>query len=389
MRPPLTRRFALASLALAALLAACGGGGADTDARTEVSSLRVIGDSLADVGTFGLRFTVQRSAEHPNDIYPERVSQMFGLGKGCNFFVFTGTSFAANSTPGCTNYAIGGAVINPAASGLSGADPRGLPVQYATATAAGNFAAGDLLLIDGGGNDAADLVGAYLAAGGGDIATYTTLLVTLLTADQINAALAGGAAGLAAIGNTYMTALGDRAYDLLKAGALDKGAQRVALLNAPDITLTPRFQMVLDSIAAANGGGDAGAAARAQAQALFSGWVASFNAQLATRVAGDSRIALVDFYTEFQNQVANPAQFGLTNVTTPACPITGIGSDGLPTYTFATCTNAALDADPPDGVSGAGWYDTWAFSDGFHPTPYGHQLLSQLISRSLAQAGWL
>jgi len=30
-----------------------------------------------------------------------------------------------------------------------------------------------------------------------------------------------------------------------------------------------------------------------------------------------------------------------------------------------------------------------AFSDGFHPTPYGHQLMSQLVSRSLAQAGWL
>lgn len=390
MRPPLIRHFAFASVALAALLAACGGGGADTEARTEVSSLRVIGDSLADVGTFGgVRATIQRSDAHPNDMYPERVAQMFGLGKGCNFFAFDGTTFVANPTPGCTNYSIGGGVVNPTASGLSGADPRGLAVQYATATAAGNFAAGDLLLVDGGGNDAAALVGAYLAAGGGNIAAYTTLLGTLLTADQINAALAAGAPGLAAIGNTYMTALGNRAYDLLKTGALDKGAQRVALLNAPDITLTPRFQLVLDSIAAANGGGDAGAAARAQAQALFSSWVASFNAQLAARAAGDARIALVDFYTEFQNQVANPAQFGLTNVTTPACPVTGIGPDGLPSYTFSTCTNAALDAAPPAGVSGAGWYDTWAFSDGFHPTPYGHQLLSQLISRSLAQAGWL
>lgn len=390
MRPLLKPHFAVAGLALAALLAACGGGGADTTPRTQVTSLRVIGDSLADVGTFGgVRATIQRSDAHPNDMYPERVSQQFGLGRGCNFFAFNGTTFIANPTPGCTNYSIGGGVINPSASGLSGADPRGLPVQYATATAAGNFAAGDLLLVDGGGNDAAALVGAYLAAGGGNIAAYTTLLGTLLTADEINAALAAGAPGLAAIGATYMNALGDRAYDLLKAGALDKGAQRVALLNAPDITLTPRFQMVLDGIAAANGGGANGAAARAQAQALFSGWVVAFNTRLASKVAGDSRITLVDFFTEFTNQVANPAQFGLTNVTTPACPITGVGSDGLPTYTFATCTNAALDAAPPAGVSGAGWYDSWAFSDGFHPTPYGHQLLSQLISRSLAQAGWL
>jgi outer membrane lipase/esterase len=67
-----------------------------------------------------------------------------------------------------------------------------------------------------------------------------------------------------------------------------------------------------------------------------------------------------------------------------------VGSDGLPTYNFATCTDAALSAAPPAGATGgANWWKTWAFSDGFHPTPYGHQLLAQLISRTLAQAGWL
>ena len=30
-----------------------------------------------------------------------------------------------------------------------------------------------------------------------------------------------------------------------------------------------------------------------------------------------------------------------------------------------------------------------AFSDGFHPTPYGHRLLAASISRALARAGWL
>jgi outer membrane lipase/esterase len=48
-----------------------------------------------------------------------------------------------------------------------------------------------------------------------------------------------------------------------------------------------------------------------------------------------------------------------------------------------------LTAAPPAGVSGAGWWKSYAFSDGFHPTPYGHQLLAQLISLSLARAGWL
>jgi outer membrane lipase/esterase len=153
-----TLQFGLSAV-LVAVLAACGGGGSDTAPRTSVTTLRVMGDSLADVGTYGFKFTIQG-----NDTYPERVAQSYGLDKGCNFFSFTGTTFAPNTKAGCTNYAIGNSVIHPASNGFTAADPRGLAVQLAAATAAGNFAAGDLLLVDGGGNDASALVGAYLAA---------------------------------------------------------------------------------------------------------------------------------------------------------------------------------------------------------------------------------
>ena len=375
------------SAALAVLLAACGGGGggADTAPRVAITAVKVMGDSLADVGTFGVKFTVQG-----NDIFPERIAAGYGLPKGCNFFVFTGTTFTANPRTGCTNYAIGGAVINPASGGLTAADPRGIGVQFATATAAGNFAAGDLLVVDGGGNDAASLVGAYLNIPRDQGRSYTALLGTLLTQAQVGAAAAGGATGLATAGATYMTALANNFADTVRTRALDKGAQRVALLNMPGITNTPRFQFVLDGIAQASGGGTAGAAARAQSEALFKGWVEAFNAQLAQRFAGESRVVVVDFYTSFNEQVANPAQFGLTNVKAFACPITGQDSSGLPTVTWPTCTDAALAANVPAGATGgANWYKTWAFSDSFHPTPYGHQLLAQLISRSLATAGWL
>ncbi len=375
------------SAALAVLLAACGGGGggADTTPRVAVTSVKVMGDSLADVGTFGVKFTVQG-----NDIFPERIATTYGLPKGCNFFVFTGTTFAANPRTGCTNYAIGGGVINPASSSLTPADPRGIGVQFATATAAGNFAAGDLLVVDGGGNDAASLVGAYLNAPRDQGASYVALLGTQLTQAQVASAVSGGQAGLAAAGATYMTALANTFADMIQTRALDKGAQRIALLNMPGITNTPRFQLVLDSIAQASGGGTAGAAARAQSEALFKSWVEAFNARLAARFAGERRVVVVDFYTSFNEQVANPAQFGLTNVRGFTCPVTGQDSSGLPTVTWPTCTDAALSASPPAGATGgSNWYKTWAFSDSFHPTPYGHQLLAQLISRSLATAGWL
>ena len=375
------------STVLLAVLAACGGGD-DTPtiaAKVPVTSLRVMGDSLADVGTFGIKFTIQG-----NDTYPERISTAYSLGKGCNFFTFTGTTFAPNTaTTGCTNYAIGGAVINPTASGYVAADPRGLAVQFAAATAAGNYGAGDLLLVDGGGNDAAALVGAYLAAATDSGASYLALLGTLLTPAQVTAAASGGPTGLAAAGSTYMSALADSFYNTMKTSALDKGAQRIALLNMPGITNTPRFQLVLDSIAAASGGGTAGATARAQSEALFNSWTVAFNSRLAANVAGNSKVVLVDFYTAFNNQIVNPATYGLTNVKTPACPITGVGTDKLPSYTFATCTDAALAAAPPTGVTGTDWYKTYAFSDGFHPTPAGHQLLATEITKALTAAGWL
>jgi phospholipase/lecithinase/hemolysin len=198
--------------------------------------------------------------------------------------------------------------------------------------------------------------------------------------------LAAGPTGLAQAGSVYMEKLAEKFYNSIKVSALDKGAEHIAVLNMPGITNTPRFQMVLGSIALA-----AGPTARAQAEGLFKSWVETFNASLAAKVAGDKRIVLVDFYSAFNDQIANPAQYGLTNVKTPACPITGVGSDGLPTYNFQTCTASALSAmTPPAGATGgANWWQTYAFSDGFHPTPYGYQLLSQLVAKSLATAGWL
>jgi phospholipase/lecithinase/hemolysin len=147
---------------------------------------------------------------------------------------------------------------------------------------------------------------------------------------------------------------------------------------------------VLDSIAAANGGGTAGATARASAEGLFKSWISAFNSELAVKFNGNSNAVLVDFYTSFNDQIASPAQYSLTNVTTPACPQTGTGSDGLPTYTFSTCTDAALSATPPPAGSDgtANWWKSYAFSDSFHPTPFGHDLLARRIMKSLADAGW-
>ncbi len=392
-------KLALLTTAAAAILVGCGGGGADsTSQRAGITSVKVMGDSLSDSGvfkglpTYGRMFSVQESAREPNTVWTERIAAILGTPQLCNFFKFTGATFVPNPVAGCTSFAVGGGRINninPQTG--AGSSPFSITYQLQVASAAGNYKSSDLLLVDGGGNDAADLVGAYLAAATDGGASYAAMTGTLIPMTTLGPMLAAGPSGLAQAGGVYMVALADKFYDSIKTSALDKGAEKVAVLNMPGITNTPRFQMVLDSISRAYGGGATGAAARGQSEALFKSWVEAFNARLAAKVAGDKRVVLVDFYTAFNDQIANPAQYGLTNVKTPACPITGLGSDGLPTYNFQTCTAAALSAmTPPAGASGgANWWQTYAFSDGFHPTPLGYQLLSQLVAKSLATAGWL
>lgn len=377
-------RTTFTAIGVALLVAACGGGSNDAgSSAAKVTSLKVMGDSLADSGTFGgLKFTVQGA---DTKIYPELVAQSYGLTLCSAYAGNPATGIIGTSTaPGCSNYAVGGGRINYYAAPTA---KYSIVQQLQDASASGNYAAGDMLLIDGGGNDAADLVGAYLGASTGvnGVAAYTSFLGTVLTQADVGSAVSLGSIGMAVAGNQYMLGLAEKFANAITTYALDRGAQRIVILNMPGVTNTPRFQMVLGGIEAARG-----AQGRADAEALFKSWIESFNARLAARFAGNSKVAIVDFYTTFNNWVANPAQYSFANVRTPACPITGLGSDGLPTYTFPTCTSTALSAAPPAGVTtGAGWWKTYLFSDGFHPTPYGHQLAATVISDTLKSAGWI
>lgn len=386
----LARWSAACSTAGVLALSGCGGGGTDSTPAVTIRSLTSVGDSLADSGTFGFKFTVQGA---DSLVYPERLARTYGVPPLCNYFVATSaTTFVPNPAAGCTNFAVGAAVIN---NPLAPASPLSIPQQLRDAAMRGDYGPNDLLVVDGGGNDAAALVGAFLHAAapprGDGGAAYVGLLGSLLPPATVGAAAAQGRAGLEAVGQTYMTALADSLQTVVQSAALDHGAQRVVVLNMPGITKTPRFQMVLDGIAAAAGGGDAGAAERSRQEQVFNGWIVAYNTELAARFAGNPRVIVVDFYASFLEQITHPERFGLQNVRTPACPITGVDADGLPTYTFPTCTDASLSATPPpDGATGgANWWQTFGFSDSFHPTPFTQDLLARYVSRALAGAGWL
>jgi len=362
-----------------------------------LTAVKVMGDSLSDSGVFGSLgagsgfgriFSVQASSGVSSTIWTERLTALVGATQLCNFYTFTGATFTPNTA--CGSFAVGDARINNRPSSLTALQktaPLSIPTQIETAMSLGNFKPSDLLLIDGGGNDAADLIGAYLKAspapagdGGASFAGIVTS--TLSPVAAIGTAL--GTADLATAGTLYMQTLADEFYNSIKTNALDKGATHIAVLNIPAVAKTPRFQTVLTGVEK-----KVGVQARAGVEQLANVWIQTFNTRLATKFAGDSRVVVVDFYSAFLDQVANPSQYGLTNVSTPACPITGFDADGLPKYNFETCTAANLSAAPRVGESGPDWWKTYAFSDGFHPTPYGYQLMSQLVARSLSQAGWI
>lgn len=387
-----TFKYALCALGAALALAGCGGGSSDNTSSTgsRVTSIKVVGDSIADSGTFGFKFSMQGSATEPMLIWTERITAAYGAPALCPRYVATSaTTVVANpSATACNSYAVGGGRINLPSAPTSAFS---IPQQLKDLATEKVFTAGDLLLVDGGGNDAADLTGAFLGIPTDRGAAFAALVSSLVPSATVSAQLATGTTGAVNLGGLYMTALADKMYDAVKTSALDRGARKVLVLNMPAITNTPRFLDTLDLVALANGGGTAGATARAQTDAVIRGWIVAFNKQLTTRFTGNANTTVVDFYTFFNDQATNPAKYGLTNVRTPACPVQSIGADGLAVYNAATCTSTSLSATtPPTGATGgANWWRTYAFSDGFHPTMLGYQLLADQVNISLRAAGWL
>ena len=105
--------------------------------------------------------------------------------------------------------------------------------------------------------------------------------------------------------------------------------------------------------------------------------VTTFNSTLSTGLAGKPGVIIVDAYAQGRDQNANPAQYSLSNVTTPACSKT---SPANPLQGSSLgCTTASLI---PGDTS------KYLYADDVHLTPYGNQLLAQFVAKNMATAGW-
>ena len=386
-------KWAAVAASCAVVLAGCGGAsdGSDTTPKTIAPSVKVFGDSIMDSGTFGYKFTIQ-SADKANPflIFPEVVAANFGAPKLCAFFNFTGTTFVPNAA--CSSFAVGGGRINNLTNASAPGNAVPFSITYQMSVGSASLSPTDVVIIDGGGNDLADLTGAYLTATTpAGVARYMGLLGTLLPAATVSTIIGtptptsmGTAAG------AYAQALGKTFAAAIKASVVSKGVSKVIVVNTTDITTTPRFGAVLAGVAAVGG-----TAQRDAIQAAVRAWTQALNAALAQDLAG-TNVQIFDLYAEGAKITATPAQFALNNIATPACPKvtggldsdTGQASLSLPA-TVVACNSASMSASIPVGETSANWWKAYAFSDNFHPTPALHQLIGQAINLQVAKAGWL
>lgn len=381
----------LAALAAAAIVAGCGGGGGG-GAGVRFASLVSFGDSLSDVGAYkvgtiaavgGGKWTVN-SATSRN--WTERIAAGIGVSAPCASQTGLLTNIpglagaAVVQQPQCTNYAEGSSRVSniyaPNSATLQAAPfgqvnlglmatPVTTQVARHLARTGGTFSGTELVTVLAGGNDIFMNMNAVAAAAGGGTAAVGAAVAAGWDAGTQAAVAAGGAAAVQAAAGAAVAAMagaGAELASLVKGQIIARGANYVAVVNLPDVAQTP-----------------ASMAQDAQTRALVNQAVVAFNTQLAAGLKGTAGVVYVDAYTRSREQVANPAQYGLANVTVPACstvsPANPFGGSAI------TCTALSTVA---------GDVSRYLFADGSgHLTPYGYQLLAEYVATQLTNAGWL
>ena len=269
-----------------------------------------IGDSLTDAGYFrpllppSAQPVIGQFTTNPGFVWSQYLADFYG------------TSAAPNGNgQGGPNYAAGGARV-----GVDVVGPLGFIPSLVTQT------------------------NTYLAANGGR-ADANALYTVWGGANDLFAVAADPTQAQAIIGGAVTAQIGI-------VGALQAaGARYVIVPTIPDIGVTP------SSLA----GGPAG---QAQGTALATAYNTALFGGLAS--AGLSVIPLDTFHF-LQEVVANPAQYGFSNVTGTACLPPGSSS--------LTCSPAAWAS--PDAPN------TYLFADGVHPTSGAHKIVADLAVSAL------
>jgi len=380
------RRWHLSALAAIAALvvAGCGGGTTDSPLATRVIAF---GDSLTDIGAytpatsvngpgtgapyFGGKFTTNTHTGYTTtsntstaNIWVEWIAARLGVpitpamaGFGPDTpqtrvrcpAALTNAALAGS----CTGYAQGGSRVsnpagigNPTGTGLNGSTPTPMTLPMTTQVADhltrfSSFGSGDIVFVFGGNND---------------------VFV------QLSAAATIGPTAAVANMQTAATELAN----LVRNQIIANGASRVAVMTLPDAATAPQFS-----------------SADAQTRALVTQLSAAFNATLLAALDG-SGARIIDVRALTAATQANPAAYGLTNVTTPACGTPAWNPSG--TSLLCNAAPAALftasGAPNRNGLAAGASASTWLFADGVHPTTGGHRVLADQVWTAIKDFGW-
>jgi outer membrane lipase/esterase len=274
-------------------------------ASAQFPSLYFFGDSLTDSGAYRplLPPGTGLFTTNPGPVWSQVLAQRYGL-----------TAIPANQ--GGTNFAEGGARV----TGLPGV-PNSPPTGTATPIAA--------QVAHAAGQGALDPNALYLVWGGANDIFFQA-----------------GAAGAGAITPAQLqTNVGAAAVSLVaQVAALQAaGARNIVVINLPDIGRSP--------------------AGTASGSATFTALSNLFNSTLIggldTLGAPTMRVNILALFNEI---LANPAAYGFSDVTTPACGATP----------SLLCTSANFVA--PNAAS------AFVFADGVHPTTAAHAVIAQVVA---------
>jgi phospholipase/lecithinase/hemolysin len=207
----------------------------------------------------------------------------------------------------------------------------------------------------------------FVMAGSNDVVAWWRLLAAGASA----AAQAAGAdpAAQAQARASYLTANGPGAVAALVAAGtqlaniisqqiVGGGANYVVVNNAPDLSGSPL-----------------GVSQDPQLRTLVQQMVQGFNQALKAGIDALPQVAQVDVYALSQDTLANPAAYGLTNTTAPACGPNLIDGNSL----MCTIGNVYPGVDASHVL----------FADTVHPTPYGHWLIARQVAAVMTARGWL
>jgi len=342
----------------------------------QFSNVISFGDSLSDAGNVaainglppGFSFTT-----NPDPVAVQIIAAAFG-------FTMTNTSPYVPGSSGGTDYAYGGACVQPnSATFTCGLSPGSfsLATQISSYVAGGHVDANALYTVWGGANDI--FTYAALAAGGGGGGEGG--LAPGITGQQALAGVATSAATEVGLINALQTA----------------GARNVIVFNLPNVAVTPAAhaqataagQAAAAAVLAGGGTPDQAAAAAQQAAASvlqsLTGLSLMYNTTLNQGMAGRTGIIPVDVFGLVNEVLANPSAYGFTNTTGMACS-TGPGVGGTPSS--VACGPASMAGQLP-WTYAPGTDQSYFFADGVHPTGGGHAILAQYVIQEIAAPSYV